>query len=281
MISPVAVVVGGTKGIGLAMGRKWLTNQLTRQTAKPRLFLMGRSVDVSRNEELLNLTTEFQDCEIHPVYVDLTLPESISSAANSISKRTESLDYVFHTSGMLHNVDSSGKQMDGKPELPERSFRAISLEGMLQTFTLNTFAPALVIKEFSTLLKKSHRNSYRAVEQKKPPVFAALSARVGSIDGNKKGGWTSYRASKAALNMVLLNAHLEFSMGGKQKVIVMALHPGTVDTNLSKPFQHIAKRQYTVFTPEYSASKLVDICESCDVEHSGNFYAYDGEPIPW
>jgi len=281
MISPVAVVVGGTKGIGLAMGRKWLTNQVARQIAKPRLFLMGRSVDVSSNEELLNLTKEFQDCEIYSVYVDLTQPESLSNAVQSISKRTESLDYVFHTSGMLHNLDLSGKQMDGKPVLPERSFKGISMEGMIQTFTLNTFAPALVIKEFSTLLKKSHTKSYRAVEWKKPPVLAVLSARVGSIEGNKKGGWTSYRASKAALNMMLLNAHLEFSMGGKQKVIVLALHPGTVDTNLSKPFQHIAKRQYTIFTPEYSASKLVDICESCDVEHSGSFFAYDGQRIPW
>jgi len=281
MINPVAVVVGGTKGIGLAMGRKWLTNQIATQTAKPRLFLMGRSVDVSRNEKLLNLTREFQNCEIHPVHVDLTQPESISSAVKSISTWTESLDYVFHTSGMLHNVDASGKQMDDKPVLPERSFKGISLDGMLQTFTLNTFAPALVIKEFSTLLKKSHRNSFRAVELKKPPVFAALSARVGSISDNNKGGWTSYRASKAALNMVLLNAHWEFSMGGKQKVIVMALHPGTVDTNLSKPFQNIAKKQYTIFTPEHSASMLVDFCESCDVEHSGRFFAYDGQSIPW
>jgi len=281
MINPVAVVVGGTKGIGLAMGRRWLSNQVAHGIGTPPLFLMGRSVDPSRNEDLWRLKEEFHDYDIHPVYVDLTQPESISSAVNSISKKTNSLDYVFHASGMLHNVDASGKQMDGKPVLPERSFRGMSLEGMVQTFTLNTFAPALIIKEFSNLLKKSNMNSFRAMELKKPPVFAALSARVGSISDNQKGGWTSYRASKAALNMVLLNAHWEFSMGGKQKVIVMALHPGTVDTNLSKPFQTIAKKQNTIFTPEHSASMLVDFCESSDVEHSGRFFAYDGQSIPW
>jgi len=281
MINPVAVVVGGTKGIGLAMGRKWLMNQISRHVVQPRLFLMGRSVDLDRNEELSTFKNEFQDYEINPVYVDLTQPESIISAVKSVSLETESLDYVFHTSGMLHNIDAAGKQIDDKPVLPERSFKGISLDGMLQTFTLNAFAPALIIKEFSTLLKKSHRNSFRALELNKPPVFAALSARVGSISDNKKGGWTSYRASKAALNMILLNAHWEFSMGGKQKVIVMALHPGTVNTSLSKPFQSIAKKQYTIFTPEHCASKLVDLCESCSVEHSGGFFAYDGENIPW
>jgi len=281
MINPVAVVIGGTKGIGLAMGRKWLMNQISRHVVQPRLFLMGRSVDLYQNEELSTFKNEFQDYEINPVYVDLTQPESIISAVNSVSLETESLDYVFHTSGMLHNIDAAGKQIDDKPVLPERSFKGISLDGMLQTFTLNTFAPALIIKEFSTLLKKSHRNSFRALELNKPPVFAALSARVGSINDNKKGGWTSYRASKAALNMILLNAHWEFSMGGKQKVIVMALHPGTVNTSLSKPFHNIAKRHYTIQTPEDCASKLVDLCESCSDEHSGGFFAFDGETIPW
>jgi len=281
MINPVAVVVGGSRGIGLAMGKIWLNNQIARGIANPRLFLLGRSINSSRNEELSNLKREFEGHEIYPVHVDLTQPESISSAAKVISTQTESLDYVFHAAGILHNLDASGKQLEGKPVLPERSFRGISLDSMQQTFMLNTFAPALIIKEFSSLFKKSQRNSFRALELKKPPVFAAISARVGSLSDNKGGGWTSYRASKAALNMVLLNAHLEFSMGGKQKVIVMALHPGSVDTDLSKPFQKIASKFYKISTPDECASKLVDLCESSDVEHSGRFLTLDGEDIPW
>jgi len=282
MATPVALIVGGTRGIGLAMGRKWLMNQLQRQISAPRLFLMGRSTDINTNNGLRDLIAEFQgECEIHSVYADLTQPQTISDAASEISKNTDTLDYVFHTSGMLHNVDSSGKQIEDKPVLPERSFKDITLGGMLQTFTLNTFAPALVIKEFSPLLITGQKNCYRVSQMNKPPVFAALSARVGSISDNQKGGWTSYRASKAALNMVLLNAHWQFNMGKNIKLTVLALHPGTVDTNLSKPFQNVAKKYYTIFTPEHSASCLVDFCESCDATHSGGFYDYSGEKIPW
>ena len=152
---------------------------------------------------------------------------------------------------------------------------------MIQTFTINTFAPALVIKEFSPLIKKTWNKCYRYKHQNKPPVLAAISARVGSIGDNKKGGWTSYRASKAALNMILQNAHCEFGIGGKQKITVLALHPGTVDTGLSQPFQEMAKKQYTIFTPEKSAELLVNLCENCDSTFSGGFYAYDGRQIPW
>ena len=81
--------------------------------------------------------------------------------------------------------------------------------------------------------------------------------------------------------MILQNAHCEFGMGGKQKIIFLALHPGTVDTGLSKPFQEMARKQYEIFTPEHSASMLVDLCEKCDVSFSGGFYAYDGTQIPW
>merc|ERR1719510_481187 len=157
----------------------------------------------------------------------------------------------------------------------------MTTEGMRETFEINTFAPALIIKEFSTLLKKSTNKCYRSKHFQQPPVFAAISARVGSIEDNKKGGWTSYRASKAALNMILQNAHCEFGMGGKRKIIILSLHSGTVDTGLSLPFQEMAKKQYTIFTPEYSAKLLVNLCEECTTSDSGKFYAYDKSQIPW
>merc|ERR1712062_904470 len=210
-----------------------------------------------------------------------TKSESIEQAARIVSINTDTIDYLIHTAGILHNVDSSGQVVEGMPSLPERSFKEISLEGMAQTFAINTFAPALVIKEFSPLLKKSSNKCYRYKELKQPPVLAAISARVGSIEDNKKGGWTSYRASKAALNMILQNAHWEFEMGGKQKIIILSLHPGTVDTGLSKPFQEMAKKQYEIFTPEHSAKLLVNLCEECRTSDSGKFFAYDKSQIPW
>ena len=280
MASPVAVIVGGTRGIGMAMGKQWLSNQLKNDLI-PRLFILGRNIDIKTNKSLESLMQQYNKCDIHPISVDLTKSESIEQAARIVSINTDTIDYLIHTAGILHNVDSSGQVVEGMPSLPERSFKEISLEGMAQTFAINTFAPALVIKEFSPLLKKSSNKCYRYKELKQPPVLAAISARVGSIEDNKKGGWTSYRASKAALNMILQNAHWEFGMGGKRKIIVMALHPGTVDTELSKPFQEMAKKQYEIFSPEYCAEMLVDLCESSIVEKSGGFYAYDGSKISW
>ena len=243
-------------------------------------FVLGRNVDTIKNKPLQSLIEEYKQCDIQPIPVDLLKPDSIKSASTIVSSRTDTLDYLFYTAGMLHNFDNSGRNIEGAPLLPERSFKEMTLEGMRQTFELNTFAAALIIKEFSQILKNSSNKCYRSKQLKQPPVLAALSARVGSIGDNKKGGWTSYRASKAALNMILQNAHREFGMGGKQRIIILALHPGTVDTSLSKPFQEMSKK-YEIFSPEHSASMLVDLCEKCDVSFSGGFYAYDGKQIPW
>ena len=285
MLQPVCTIVGGTKGIGLAMAKEWIKRQkLFNKQTIPKIYLLGRSVNLKENIELEAFMKEEQNnAIIKPVHIDLTQPESIDSTCKYICNDTDTLDYLFHTAGMLHNIDTNtGKQRLNMPKLPERSLKGLSYDGMLQTFQLNTIAPALIIKGFSDILKKSHRNGYRSLNRNVPPVVAALSARVGSINDNRKGGWTSYRASKAALNMLLLNAHLEFGMGtAGQKVVVMSLHPGTVDTHLSKPFQQIAAKQYDIFTPEHSASMLVDLCEKCDETYSGNFYAYDGTKIPY
>ena len=281
MANPVAAVVGGTRGIGLAIGKEWLKNQSKKGSVTPQLFVLGRNVDTRINKDLKSLIEQYNECDIQPIAMDLSEPQSIKSAAKAVSSNTETLDYLFHTAGILHNFDTSGNLKEGKPALPERSFKEISLEGLLQTFTLNTFAPALVIKEFSPLIKKGWNKCYRYKQLNQPPVLAAISARVGSIGDNKKGGWTSYRASKAALNMILQNAHCEFGMGGKQKIIILSLHPGTVDTGLSLPFQEMAKKQYTIFTPEESAALLVNFSENCDTTFSGGFYAYDGKRIPW
>jgi len=274
---PVAAIVGGTRGIGLAMGREWLKRH---RYQSPKLFLLGRRV--KDNSAISEMKTEFDDCHIDPVYVDLIDESSIARAAKEVSfQATSGVDYLFHTAGVLHNFDTAGKQKPNYPVLPERSLRGLTFEGMQQTFLLNAIAPALVMKEFSALLKLASRNGYRTQEEQKPPVAVALSARVGSISDNGKGGWTSYRASKAALNMVMMNCHHEFSMGGKQKAIFMSLHPGTVDTGLSKPFQAAAKRQYNIFTPEESARMLVGLCEESDASWSGNFFDYSGKKILW
>jgi NAD(P)-dependent dehydrogenase (short-subunit alcohol dehydrogenase family) len=165
---------------------------------------------------------------------------------------------VINATGFLHNESI----------MPERSLRDLSLEKFQQNFLINTIGPALVAKYFTPKLR-----------QDKPSVFASLSARVGSIGDNKLGGWYSYRSSKAAHNMMIKNVSIEVSRRNKQAAII-GLHPGTVDSNLSKLFQkRVAKEN--LFSPDYSAKKLIQVIESVSSQDSGKILAWDGGNIEY
>jgi NAD(P)-dependent dehydrogenase (short-subunit alcohol dehydrogenase family) len=110
-------------------------------------------------------------------------------------------------------------------------------------------------------------------------VFASLSARVGSITDNRLGGWYAYRGAKAAQNMFTRNLSLEFRRRLKN-VIVVALHPGTTDTGLSRPFQDNVSPE-KLFPVDYAVACLLNIMDGLEPEQSGGFYAYDGSEIPW
>jgi NAD(P)-dependent dehydrogenase (short-subunit alcohol dehydrogenase family) len=109
--------------------------------------------------------------------------------------------------------------------------------------------------------------------------MAALSARVGSIGDNHLGGWYAYRAAKSALNMIIRCTSIEIKRNNNNAIII-GLHPGTVDTNLSKPFQgHVPDQK--LFTPEYSTGKMLEVINSVSTEDSGHVFAYDGEKLPY
>lgn len=150
------------------------------------------------------------------------------------------------------------------PLPPEKSTRALTLESMTMLFAINAAGPALVAKHLLPLTPKAE-----------PSVFAALSARVGSIGDNNLGGWHSYRTSKAALNMLIRTIAIEHRRT-RPLGICVALHPGTVDTELSAAFP-----AHTKFTPAQSAAALLKVMDSLPPEATGNFYAWDGSPIPW
>ena len=146
---------------------------------------------------------------------------------------------------------------------PEKTFRTLDGAAMLQSFRVNTVGPALVGKHLLPLLPRSGRS-----------VFAALSARVGSIGDNRLGGWHSYRAAKAALNMVLRNFAIELAQS-RPEAICVGLHPGTVRTGLSAPF---AGRR-TVLEPAASATRLLEVIARLTVAESGGVLAWDGARI--
>ena len=147
---------------------------------------------------------------------------------------------------------------------PEKSLRDINIEKFLRMIKDNTI-PTLVIGKY--FLPKLYRD--RVVK------FASLSARVGSISDNFLGGWHSYRSSKTALNMLLKNFAIEQKRYNPQSIII-GLHPGTVDTKLSKPFQ---KRNKTYFTPPYAASKLFHVIETKNPNDTGKIFAWDNTEI--
>ena len=131
---------------------------------------------------------------------------------------------------------------------------------------VNTIGPTLVGKYFIPFLRKDARS-----------VFAFLSARVGSISDNKLGGWYSYRASKTALNQIIKNFSIEVKRSNINAIFV-GLQPGTVKSYLSKPFEKNVKAD-KLFTPDYSAEKLLDVISNLTNENSGKVYAWDGEEI--
>ena len=188
-------------------------------------------------------------------YIDYNSEDSIAKAAETAAK-DHPLDLIIVANGILHDGDIT----------PEKSLGELSAEKFRRIFEVNTIIPALIAKHF---LPKINRE--------KPSRFAALSARVGSISDNRLGGWYAYRSSKAALNMIIKNSAIEIGRRNKQAIIV-GLHPGTVDSDLSKPFQGNVPDGH-LFTPEYSAQQLLNVLENLTPEHTGKCFAWDGQEI--
>jgi len=149
---------------------------------------------------------------------------------------------------------------------PEKTWKALDADVMAQVFAINTIAPTIIAKHMLPTLAKGRKTA-----------LAALSARVGSIGDNRLGGWLSYRASKAALNMSIKTLSIELARANRDALIV-GLHPGTVETSLSQPFRgNVPDRQ--LFSPAESASRLIATLDGIEKDASGSVFAYDGELI--
>jgi len=172
---------------------------------------------------------------------------------DSLTNQLPAVDWLIIATGILH---------DDKVK-PEKSIRDFTADKFAHVYEVNVIVPALIAKYFIPKLTK-----HRSVK------LAALSARIGSISDNRLGGWYAYRAAKAALNMLLKTLSIELNRINSNSVVV-GLHPGTVDSPLSKPFQaHIAKEN--LFTPARSAAQLIDVLETLTPEQTGGCYAFDG-----
>ena len=188
--------------------------------------------------------------------LDLEDEASIANCATSVSSNS-CLDIVVVATGILWS---------GETLRPEKSMLELDVDKLAKLFAINATGPALVAKHFLPQLRKGSKT-----------VFAALSARVGSIGDNRLGGWYSYRASKAALNMLLKTLSIEHARRLPQSVIV-GLHPGTVNTELSAPFTKRTSPE-KLFSPDVSAGYLLKVLDRVTPEDSGGVFAWDGQRV--
>ncbi|MFO8024300.1 SDR family NAD(P)-dependent oxidoreductase [Thiohalophilus sp.] len=188
----------------------------------------------------------------HPL--DITDETAIQRWAQNLGE----IDWLINAVGMLHDPEQG----------PEKSIRRLDPAFFMQNMTLNALPTFLLAKHLQPRFK-----------HERPAIFATISAKVGSIEDNRLGGWYSYRASKAALNMGLKTLAIEWQRT-LPNVAVVALHPGTTDTALSKPFQrHVPPGQLQ--SPVYTVNALLNVLDNLSPEQTGKFRAFDGELLPW
>ena len=184
--------------------------------------------------------------------LDLERPETIASAATELAAEAP-YQLIVHAAGLLHRDRIK----------PEKSFSAIEQEALQAVFQVNTLGPALVLRHFLPLLEPRG-------------AMAMLSAKVGSIGDNRLGGWYAYRASKAALNMLIKTAAIELARTRPQSRL-LSLHPGTVVSGLSQPFRGASSAR----PADVAAAQLLTLIDQLTPADSGHFFAYDGERLPW
>ena len=184
--------------------------------------------------------------------LDLEQPETIASAAAELAAEAP-YQLIVHAAGLLHRGQVK----------PEKSYSAIEPEALQAVFQVNTLGPALVLRHFLPLLDPRG-------------AMAMLSAKVGSIGDNRLGGWYAYRASKAALNMLIKTAAIELTRTRPQSRL-LSLHPGTVESGLSQPFRGASSAR----PADVAAAELLTLIDQLTPADSGHFFAYDGERLPW
>jgi NAD(P)-dependent dehydrogenase (short-subunit alcohol dehydrogenase family) len=191
-------------------------------------------------------------------HIDICDEDSVDAAAAEVTAAGK-LDLVIVATGILHR---------GEAIRPEKSLRDIDAGAMMDVIRVNAIGPALIAKAFLPHMRPGSKS-----------VFAALSARVGSIGDNRLGGWVSYRSSKTALNMILKTLSIEHARRFPESVIA-GLHPGTVDTQLSAPFQRRVP-EGKLFTASKSVQHMLSVIDRLAPADSGKVFAWDGSPIEY
>jgi NAD(P)-dependent dehydrogenase (short-subunit alcohol dehydrogenase family) len=244
-----ALVVGATQGIGLGFVCRLLQEPLIEH-----VYATYRALP---SEALLSLAAREPE-RLTCLPLDITQESQMMTLVQSLQARSVQLAWVINCVGILHEA---GRQ-------PEKSLQQLNADWLLRYFQVNSVGAVLLAKHLLPLLKHGERS-----------IFATLSAKVGSIGDNQLGGWYGYRASKAALNMLIKTAALEYRRKSPNTILVL-LHPGTTNTQLSQPFQRNVPPQQ-LFAVERTVQQLWAVLNGLESTDSGQFFSWDGSPLPW
>lgn len=188
-------------------------------------------------------------------------PACLASIINTLKNQPIELHQVIIFNGQLHD----------QYNMPEKKLEDINSDYFSQLMTSNTLIPILCLQSLIPLLNQTVQCT-----------ITALSARVGSISDNQLGGWYTYRASKAALNMLFQTAAIELSRRAKNTKLIV-FHPGTTDTELSKPFQRNVP-EGKLFTPAFVAERLYELTinnPSIILNGKADYIDWQGNSIEW
>jgi NAD(P)-dependent dehydrogenase (short-subunit alcohol dehydrogenase family) len=240
-----ALIVGAGQGIGLEFVRQFLQGDRAEQ-----LYATYRDPQ----SPLLEIT----DSRLRCLPLDITDETQIAAIAQTIKTERGKLHAVINCVGVLHEGEMQ----------PEKSLRHLNTEQLLHYFQVNSIGAVLLAKQVQPLLKHDQRS-----------ILATISAKVGSIGDNQLGGWYGYRASKTALNMFMRTVAVEYRRTCP-RAIVVTLHPGTTDTQLSRPFQRNVPPE-KLFTVDRTVQQLLTVLDNLQEKDSGEFFSWDGSQIPW
>lgn len=244
------LILGASQGIGLGFVQQLLNQPDTHKIYASYLRLESAT-------ELLNLEKEYPG-KLYCLQLDITDESQLTKAVTNISAQVTQLHLVINCVGILHDDTLQ----------PEKNLRQINSANLLKYFQVNSIGGVLLAKHLLPLLRHPNKS-----------VLATISAKVGSIGDNQLGGWYGYRASKAALNMLMRNVAIEYARSSP-KTIVVLLHPGTTDTKLSQPFQKNVPPE-KLFSKKRTASQLLTVISGLTESDSGKFFSWDATILPW
>jgi len=245
-----ALIVGANGGIGLGF-----VQQLLQDDRVAKIYATYRQPNSA--SELSALERE-HPAQLVCLSLDITEEAQIAECSDRIRSQVDRLHLVINCVGILHEGDLQ----------PEKSLRQINPDHLMRYFQINSIGAVLLAKHLSPLFCHSDRN-----------IFATISAKIGSIGDNQLGGWYGYRASKAALNMLMRTVAIEYKRKSPHTIVV-TLHPGTTDTRLSKPFQRNVPPE-KLFPVERTVAQLLAVIDKLEPQDSGEFFSWDGSRLPW